>query len=94
MRLIGLAVVLAFGLTLGPLSALAQVPPRIGMLSIGTDPAKPNPVWIAFLDQLGKLFAAGKLRLLVTERFPFDEAPRVHRLMVEKKLQGRVLLVP
>ncbi len=40
------------------------------------------------------LVGAGKLRPLVTERFPFDEAPRVHRLMVEKKLQGRVLLVP
>lgn len=40
------------------------------------------------------LVAAGKLRPIVTERFSFDEAPRVHRLMVEKKLRGRVLLVP
>jgi hypothetical protein len=31
---------------------------------------------------------------IVTERFAFDEAPRVHRLMVEKKFQGRVVLVP
>jgi len=40
------------------------------------------------------LVAAGKLRPIVTERFSFDEAPRVHRLMVEKKLRGRVLLLP
>ncbi len=40
------------------------------------------------------LVAAGKLRPIVTERFTFDEAPRVHRLMVEKKLRGRVLLIP
>ena len=40
------------------------------------------------------LVASGKLRPIVTERFSFDEAPRVHRLMVEKKLRGRVLLVP
>src|SRR5207249_368243 len=45
--------------------------------------------------QVAKLCGAtGTLRPIVTERFPFDEAPRVHRLMVEKKLQGRVLLVP
>ena len=48
-------------------------------------------------DQLADtiaLVASGKLRPIVTERFSFDEAPRVHRLMVEKKLRGRVLLVP
>lgn len=30
----------------------------------------------------------------ITERFPLSDAPRVHRLMVEKKLSGRVLLMP
>lgn len=35
-----------------------------------------------------------RLRPVITERFPLEEAPRVHRLMVERKLSGRVLLVP
>jgi len=30
----------------------------------------------------------------VTERFPLHEAPRVHRLMVDRKLSGRVVLLP
>lgn len=34
------------------------------------------------------------LRPMVTERFALAEAPRVHRLMVERKLSGRVLLIP
>ena len=34
------------------------------------------------------------LRPLITQRFPLAEAPRVHRLMVERKLSGRVLLMP
>jgi NADPH:quinone reductase-like Zn-dependent oxidoreductase len=35
-----------------------------------------------------------RLRPTITERFKFEDAPRVHRLMVERKLSGRVLLVP
>lgn len=35
-----------------------------------------------------------RLRPVITERFPLEEAPRVHPLMVERKLSGRVLLVP
>ncbi len=34
------------------------------------------------------------LRPVVTARFSLDEAPRVHRLMVERMLSGRVLLIP
>jgi D-arabinose 1-dehydrogenase-like Zn-dependent alcohol dehydrogenase len=34
------------------------------------------------------------LRPVITERFTFADAPRVHRLMVERKLGGRVVLVP
>jgi NADPH:quinone reductase-like Zn-dependent oxidoreductase len=40
------------------------------------------------------LVRRGLLRPVVTERFPLAEAPRVHRLMVERKLSGRVLLIP
>ena len=35
-----------------------------------------------------------RIRPLITERFPLAEAPHVHRLMVERKLAGRVLLIP
>lgn len=35
-----------------------------------------------------------RLRPTITERFELEEAPRVHRLMVEKKLTGRVVLIP
>src|SRR5213594_3258752 len=41
-----------------------------------------------------ELVRARKLRPIVTERFPLDEAPRVHRLMVDRKLSGRVVLLP
>jgi D-arabinose 1-dehydrogenase-like Zn-dependent alcohol dehydrogenase len=41
-----------------------------------------------------QLVCARRLRPVVTERFRLDEAPRVHRLMVEKKLSGRVVLIP
>jgi D-arabinose 1-dehydrogenase-like Zn-dependent alcohol dehydrogenase len=34
------------------------------------------------------------LRAVVTERFPLTDAPHVHRLMVDRKLSGRVVLLP
>jgi acryloyl-coenzyme A reductase len=47
--------------------------------------------------QLGdviELVRRGRIKPIVTERFPLGDAARVHRLMVEKKLSGRVLLMP
>ena len=41
-----------------------------------------------------ELVRARKLRPIITERFRLDEAPRVHRLMVDRKLSGRVVLLP
>jgi NADPH:quinone reductase-like Zn-dependent oxidoreductase len=35
-----------------------------------------------------------RLRPVVTERFPLADAPRVHRLMVERRLSGRALVIP
>jgi NADPH:quinone reductase-like Zn-dependent oxidoreductase len=40
------------------------------------------------------LVRRGALRPVVTERFALTDAPRVHRLMVERKLSGRVVLLP
>lgn len=41
-----------------------------------------------------ELVRARRLRPVITARFPLADAPRVHRLMVERKLAGRVLLIP
>ena len=41
-----------------------------------------------------RLVRQRRLRPMVTERFSLADAPRVHRLMVERKLAGRVVLVP
>jgi len=41
-----------------------------------------------------RLVSQRRLRPIVTERFPLADAPRVHRLMVERKLAGRVVLIP
>jgi putative tryptophan/tyrosine transport system substrate-binding protein len=55
MRLIGLAVVLAFGLTLAPLAAEAQpTPARLAMLLTGPR-ADSTPEYVAFMKQLGDL---------------------------------------
>ncbi len=35
-----------------------------------------------------------QLKTVITDTFPLEDAPRVHRLMVERKVVGRVLLVP
>jgi D-arabinose 1-dehydrogenase-like Zn-dependent alcohol dehydrogenase len=41
-----------------------------------------------------ELVRTRKLRPTVTERFRLEEAPRVHRLMVDRQLSGRVVLIP
>ncbi len=48
-------VVLTVALLTVTVASLAQSSPKIGLLSIGTDPDKPNPVWVQFLKQLGEL---------------------------------------
>jgi NADPH:quinone reductase-like Zn-dependent oxidoreductase len=41
-----------------------------------------------------ELVRRGRVRPVITNRFPLAEASRVHQLMVERKLTGRVLLIP
>lgn len=66
-------------LCVSPLTLNAQNQPRVGLLSIGTDPVQPNPVWVAFLDhmrqtgyvegrniEIERRFAGGKEELLAT----------------------------
>src|SRR5207244_2384931 len=52
-----------------PVVAAAQRVPTIGLLSTGTDPIKPNPIWIQFLDQLGQLGYVEGRNIAIERRF-------------------------
>lgn len=56
-------------LVLAPRVANAQSQPRIGLLSIGTDPIKPNQVWVAFLDGLARLGYVEGQNIQIVRRF-------------------------
>ena len=81
MRLIGLAVVLAVGLSLPPLGAEAQLPgktPRIGLLSTGTDPSRPlPPQWLAFFEGMRALGWIEGQNIQVERRFAAGRSDRV-----------------
>jgi len=79
------AVALALALALlGPvLDGSAQTLPRLGLLSIGTDPAKPNPVWIAFLDQLGQLGYTEGRTIAIERRFAGGRPDRFPDLIAD-----------
>ncbi len=83
MRRIGLAVALALSLALAPLAAFAQSPPRIGLLSIGTDPVKPNPLWVAFLDRLGQLGYIEGQNIAIERRFAGGRQDRLRDLVAD-----------
>jgi putative ABC transport system substrate-binding protein len=73
---------LAALLLLGPLglSAEAQSPrtPRIGLLSTGTDPARPLvPQWIAFLEALRALGHVEGHNLVIERRFAGGDGDRI-----------------
>jgi putative ABC transport system substrate-binding protein len=52
-----------------PVVAAAQRVPTIGLLSTGTDPIKPNPIWFQFLDQLGQLGYVEGRNIAIERRF-------------------------
>jgi putative ABC transport system substrate-binding protein len=62
-----LAACLAAALLVTPVPA--QAPPTIALLSIGTDPVKPNPVWVAFLDQFAQLGYIEGRSIAIERRF-------------------------
>jgi len=90
------SVVLA--LLLWPLSpALGQTPakiPRIGLLSIGTDPAGPlPPQWIAFFDSLRRLGYVDGQNIVVERRFAAGNSERVPDFAAELAKQKVDVLV-
>lgn len=78
-----------FGLTLlaAPVSAPAQAPPKIGLLSIGTDPVKPNPVWVRFLKQLEELGYVEGRNIAIERGFAGGQQERLVELVAD--LAGR-----
>src|SRR5262245_10925273 len=81
------AVVLVLTLLATPAAAPAQAPPRVGLLSIGTDPVKPNPVWIQFLKQLEALGYVEGRNITIERGFAGGRQERLAELVAD--LGGR-----
>ena len=85
---------LAVALTLGlwALPAAAQSPAkmsRVGLMSVGTDPARPAPQWAAFLESLGALGHVEGRNLVVERRFAagrFERMPQFAKELVQHKV--------
>lgn len=72
------AIVVCCALVLGRFPvAYAQARPRIGLLSIGTDPIKPNPVWVAFLEELRRFGYVEGQKIDVERRFAGGDEKRL-----------------
>ena len=68
-----------------PIAAPAE--PKIGLLSIGTDPVKPNPVWVQFLKQLGELGYVEGRSITIEREFAGGRQERLAELVAD--LAGR-----
>ncbi len=67
-----------------PLGAEAQNAPRIGLLSIGTDPIKPNlNVWVPFLDQLEQLGYVEGRSVVIERRFAGGRPERLPEFVAD-----------
>jgi NADPH:quinone reductase-like Zn-dependent oxidoreductase len=47
-----------------------------------------------WVEPLSELLERGSLRPVVAETFPFEEAPDAHRMLMERRNVGKVVLVP
>ena len=45
-------------------------------------------------DRLAKALAAGKLRVVIGEKAPLEEAAEVHRRLLARQTQGKLVLIP
>lgn len=83
LRLLASLVVLS-ALVATPLGAEAQNAPRIGLLSIGTDPIKPNlNVWVPFLDQLEQLGYVEGRSVVIERRFAGGRPERLPEFVAD-----------
>jgi putative ABC transport system substrate-binding protein len=81
------AAVLVLALLATPVAAPAQAPPKVGLLSIGTDPVKPNPVWVQFLRQLEELGYVEGRNIAIERGFAGGRQERLAELVAD--LAGR-----
>src|SRR6266850_7414073 len=78
----------AVGLVLGILAAQlpvqAQTVPRIALLSIGTDPVKPNlNVWVPFLEQMEQLGYVEGRNVVLERRFAGGRPERLAEFVAD-----------
>ena len=69
---------------IAPASANAQHTLRIGLLSIGTDPVKPNlNVWVPFLDELRRLGYEEGRNIAIERRFAGGRQDRIDEFVAD-----------
>ncbi len=90
---------LAGGLLAAPLVAEAQQVagkvPRIGLLSVGSDPSRPlSPQWLAFLDGLRALGYVEGQNIVIERRFAAGQSDRVAGMAHELVQLGVDVIVP
>ena len=76
-------VVLTVALLTMPVASLSQLSPKIGLLSIGTDPDRPNPVWVQFLRQLGELGYVEGQNIVLERRFAGGRQERLAEFVAD-----------
>ena len=85
-RLSACAVVALAVLLCAAVASDAQTPakaPRVGLLSIGTDPARPGPQWTAFLGGLRTLGYVEGQNIVIERRFAAGNEQRVTEFAAE-----------
>ena len=79
-----LAASLVFSILAAPFAVEAQNVPRIGLLSIGTDPVKPNlNVWVPFLEQLEQLGYVEGRSVVIERRFAGGRPERLPQFVAD-----------
>lgn len=76
-------VVLVFALLATPVAALAQTSLKVGLLSIGTDPVKPNPIWVQFLKRLEELGYVEGRTITIEREFAGGRQERLAELIAD-----------
>jgi len=80
-----------------PLAASAQQTPkmpRIGLLSVGSDPSRPlSPQWLAFLDGLRALGYVERQNIVIERRFAAGKSERVAGMASELVQLGVDIIV-
>ena len=97
MRIALALVFIVSAVVLMPLAASAQQTPkmpRIGLLSVGSDPSRPlSPQWLAFLDGLRALGYVERQNIVIERRFAAGKSERVAGMASELVQLGVDIIV-